>query len=212
MAKEQAFFAMTDRTRYIQRWSLMRNAQTENLAEHSFQTAVIAHGLAVIRKVRFPELVPRLDEREVMARALYHDLSEVITGDLPTPVKYHDPELQAAYKKIEALASADLLHMLPEDLRTAYAPLLAEPSAAETDPTEHAITRMVKAADKLSAYVKCQSELSQGNQEFREAMVSTLSKLKAMQMPEVEVFLAEFAPAFSLSLDKLRHGDVAPQT
>ncbi len=203
MHKEQGFFAMTDRSRYIQRWSLMRNAQTENIAEHSFQTAVIAHGLALIRRSRYPEALA-LDPRDVLAKALYHDLSEVITGDLPTPVKYHDPELNRAYKKIEELASEDLLRMLPEDLRSAFRPLLTEPD--ETDPYTEEVERLVKAADKLSAYVKCQSELSQGNLEFQAAADSTLRKLEEMKMPEVDVFLAEFAPAFSLSLDELRNG------
>ncbi len=206
MAREQAFFAMTDRSRYIQRWSLMRNAQAENIAEHSFQTAVIAHGLAVIRRVRFPELTPQIDERDVVLKALYHDVSEVITGDMPTPVKYQDPELKEAYKRIEALAAEDLLSMLPEDLRPAYHDVVLENTESET-PYEQTCRLLVKAADRISAYLKCQVELSQGNQEFREAAETTLAKVRDMHMPEADMFLEEFAPAFSLSLDRLREGN-----
>lgn len=205
MRKDQAFFAMTDRCRFIQRWSLMRNMQDENVAEHSFQTAVIAHGLAVIRKTRFPELLPVIDPRDALTAALYHDVTEVITGDLPTPVKYHDPELEKAYKRIERLAAEDILAMLPEEMRPYYAPYIGE---VDEDASEEAkaLAALVKAADKLSAYVKCQAEIAQGNGEFKEAMESTLARLYEMKDPVVETFLMEFAPAFALSLDRLRRG------
>lgn len=203
MGKEQAFYAMTDRTRYIQRWSLMYNTQSENVAEHSFQTAVIAHGLAVIRSVRFPDAVPRVDPQLVLAKDLYHDISEVITGDLPTPVKYHDPQVRDAYKNFESLVADDLLHMLPEDLRGHYAPLFAESGDSEE---EILVGKLVKAADRIAALVKCQSEMARGNTEFQEALETTRAKLEESMLPEVQVFLDEFLPAFSLSLDKLRSG------
>lgn len=204
MNKEQSFFAMADRCKYIQRWSLMRNSQAENVAEHSFQTAVIAHGLAVIRLERFPELKPLLDPRDVLAAALFHDVSEVITGDLPTPVKYQDPDLKKAYKRIEALAAEDLLSMLPENFRKHYEPWLSEETAGSAERRE--ILALVKAADKLSAYLKCKAEILQGNSEFTEAAESVLEGLRALERPEAEVFLNEFAPAFELSLDELRRG------
>ncbi len=205
MAREHAFFAMADRSRYIQRWSLMRNAQQENIAEHSFQTAVIAHGLAVIRRVRFPDLTPQIDERDVLLKALYHDVSEVITGDMPTPVKYQDPELKDAYKRIEQLASEDLLSMLPEDLAPSFREALLE-AGEDADPYQQTVQKLVKAADRISAYLKCQVEISQGNLEFREAAATTLAKVQDMHMPEADVFLEDFAPPFSLSLDLLRKG------
>lgn len=206
MKKEQAFFAMTDRCRYIQRWSLMRNTESENVAEHSFQTAIIAHALAVIRLVYFPEEEPRIEPEKVLAAALFHDVSEVITGDLPTPVKYQNPELQTAYKRIESLACEDLLEMLPEKMRPYYRPFIEEGEAEKLQAEEVVLKRLVKAADKLSAYLKCHGEMAQGNGEFQEALDSTLEKLHEMKMPEVDYFLREFAPAFALSLDELRRG------
>lgn len=212
MKKEQGFFAMTDRCRYIQRWSLMRNTEKENVAEHSFQTAVIAHGLAVIRLAYFPELEPQVDPRDVLAAALFHDVSEVITGDLPTPVKYHDPELKEAYKRIEHLACEDLLAMLPRPLRPYYSGLIEAENGAVREPEDETIEALVKAADKLSAYLKCHGELAQGNGEFKEALDTTLDKLWEMHMPEVEYFLEVFAPAFALSLDELRRGGEPDET
>ncbi len=205
MVQENAFFAMADRTRYIQRWSLMRNAQEENLAEHSFLVAVIAHGLALIRQTHFPDLKPQVSAEKVLGMALYHDLSEVITGDLPTPVKYQEEDLTKAYKRIEDLAVKDLLNSLPEDLRPSYEALLNP----EADSEEVLVMlKLVKAADKLSALAKCMSELKQGNQEFQEAQEATLKRLEELAMPEVELFLRDFMPAFSLSLDELRENKV----
>ncbi len=204
MKNDYAFFAMTDRSRYIQRWSLMRNTQDENVAEHSFQTAVIAHGLAVIRRAFFPEAPCAPDPDKVLAAAVFHDVSEVITGDLPTPVKYHDPDLKNAYKRIEQLACEDLLGMLPEKMRAYYEPLIAADENGRRTEEEKSIQELVKAADKLSAYLKCYGETAQGNREFKDAQESTLARLRAMEMPEVDFFLEHFAPPFALSLDELR--------
>lgn len=204
MVRDNAFYAMIDRSKYIQRWSLMRNTQQENLAEHSFMTAVFAHALAIIRQERFKDLYPQVDPNEVLAYALYHDINEVITGDLPTPVKYQDSSLESAYKSIEAKATDDMLSSLPEDLRANYVHLLKD----DEDATTHVIRRLVKGADKLSAYAKCLSEIRQGNQEFEQAKHSTHKRLVDLDLPEVSVFLEEFMPSFAPSLDELRENKV----
>lgn len=212
ITNESKFYAMVDRTRLIQRWSLMRNNTTENVAEHSFQTAVFAHALALIRQERFPEKL-QVDANLVATKALFHDASEVITGDLPTPVKYHNIELKKSYKELEALAVGDLLQMLPEDLRKHYIDLLEEKEISEypEGSEEQVIAKLVKAGDKLSAYVKCLSEVAQGNNEFREAKESTKVKLDdiATDLEEVRIFMDEFIPAFELSLDELKSKDLS---
>ena len=208
---KQKFFAMIDRTRYIQRWSLMRNNEQENVAEHSMQTAIFAHALAIIREQRFPD-AKQVKANDVLAKALFHDVSEVITGDLPTPVKYHDDEIKRSYKKLEALAVEDLLKMLPENMRSIYQVLLIEKELDElsADAEEVIIAKLIKAADKLSAYVKCIIEVGQGNNEFKEALESTREKLIILgdDLPELLVFMDEFIPAFYLSLDELKSNDL----
>ena len=187
------FFAYISRMRFIQRWALMRNTAPENVQEHSHQAAVLAHALAVIRNEKFGG---HLDPGAVAAAALYHDASEILTGDMPTPIKYHDPAIRAAYKDVEAVASRKLLDLLPPELRDAYRPLLLE-----EDPE---IRRVVKAADKLSAYIKCVEELKAGNNEFREAAAQTRRALESYDMPEVRYFLETFMDSFSLTLDELK--------
>ncbi|WP_300638108.1 5'-deoxynucleotidase [uncultured Oscillibacter sp.] len=187
------FFAYISRMRFIQRWSLMRNTAPENVQEHSHQAAVLAHALAVIRNGKFGGAV---DPGLVAAAALYHDASEILTGDMPTPIKYGNPAIQSAYKDVEALAARKLLAMLPEELREAYAPVLTG-----LDPE---VARLVKAADKLSAYIKCVEELKAGNAEFREAAAQTRRALEGYGLPEVDYFLETFMESFSLTLDELK--------
>ena len=187
------FFAYISRMRFIQRWALMRNTAPENVQEHSHQAAVLAHALAVIRNEKFGGCV---DAGAVAAAALYHDASEILTGDMPTPIKYGNPAIRSAYKDVEALAERKLLTMLPRELQSAYTPVLTEvPQEVET---------LVKAADKLSAYIKCVEELKAGNSEFREAAAQTRSALESYGLPEVTYFLETFMDSFSLTLDQLK--------
>lgn len=187
------FFAYVSRMRFIQRWALMRNTAPENVQEHSHQAAVLAHALAVIRNEKFGG---RVDPGLAAAAALYHDASEILTGDMPTPIKYMNPAIQSAYKDVEAVAERKLLDMLPEELRGAYAPVLTD-----VDPE---VARLVKAADKLSAYIKCVEELKAGNAEFREAAAQTRRALEGYGLPEVAYFLEAFMDSFSLTLDELK--------
>ena len=187
------FFAYISRMRFIQRWALMRNTAPENVQEHSHQVAVLAHALAVIRNEKFGGAV---DPGAVAVAALYHDASEILTGDMPTPITYDNPAIQHAYKEVEAVAEKKLLHMLPEELQSVYAPILT--------PTDPDVERLVKAADKLSAYIKCVEELKAGNTEFREAAAQTRKALEGYGLPEVAYFLDTFIDSFSLTLDELK--------
>ena len=187
------FFAYVSRMRFIQRWALMRNTAPENVQEHSHQVAVLAHALAVIRNEKF---AGSIDPGLAAAAALYHDASEILTGDMPTPIKYGNPAIQSAYKDVEAVAERKLLAMLPEELRGAYAPVLTA-----VDPE---VARLVKAADKLSAYIKCVEELKAGNAEFREAAAQTRKALEGYGLPEAAYFLETFMDSFSLTLDELK--------
>lgn len=196
--RKNGFFAMMTRMRNIARWGLMRNSIQENLAEHSFDTAVVAHALALIGRERFGDPV---DPGHVAAAALFHDAPEIVTGDLPTPVKYNNPEICSAYKSIEHAAADSLLRMLPGDLRPHYRMILR---MEEDEPETY---RYIKAADKISAYIKCVQELRGGNDEFRRAAVQTREAIRRMDFPAAEAFLAEFGPAFSLSLDELQEED-----
>ena len=191
MANE--FYALLGRMRYITRWGLMRNTFSENIQEHSHQVAVLAHALALIRREILGLDGP--DPEKCATAALYHDASEILTGDLPTPIKYHDPEIRAAYKRVERLYGQRLLDLLPPELRKHYAPFGLE-DEPELEP-------IVKGADKLSAYIKCIEEQKAGNTEFDSAAKQTLDAIHAMARPELEWFLAECLPAFSLSLDEL---------
>ncbi len=187
------FFAYISRMRYIGRWSLMRNALPENIQEHSHMVAVLAHALGVIRRDVFG--VP-CDPNAAAAVALYHDASEILTGDLPTPIKYHSRRIREAYQKVENLACSKLLATLPGRLRPAYEDLLLGESARE-------LHDLVKAADKLSAYLKCVEERKAGNNEFLSAEAQTRKALEESPLPEVGYFMEHFVPAFELNLDEL---------
>ena len=187
------FFAYMARMKYITRWSLMRNSVSENIQEHSHMVAVLAHALAVIRRDVFGG---KADPEACACAALFHDATEIFTGDLPTPIKYFDPEIRSAYHRVEDAAAEKLLGLLPEALRGAYEPLLREEDGE--------VRAMVKAADKLAAYLKCREELAAGNSEFADAEKETLALLRAMEMPEVDWFLTNFAGAFGLTLDGLQ--------
>ena len=187
------FFAYLSRMRYISRWSLMRNALEENIQEHSHQVAVLAHALGVIRRDVFGV---DCDPEKYAAVALYHDCSEILTGDLPTPIKYHSAEIRDAYKKVEALACEKLLDTLPGPLRAAFGEVM-------TGETADRCHDLVKAADKLSAYIKCIEERKTGNDEFLSAETQTRAILEKSDLPEVRYFLDNFIPAFELTLDEL---------
>ncbi len=189
------FFAYMARMKYITRWSLMRNSVSENIQEHSHMVAVLAHALAVIRREVFGGIA---DPEACACAALFHDATEIFTGDLPTPIKYFDPEIRSAYHRVEDAAAEKLLDLLPEELRGAYEPLLREEDGE--------VRTLVKAADKLAAYLKCREELAAGNSEFADAERETLALLRAMALPEVDWFLENFAGAFGLTLDGLQRG------
>jgi len=186
------FFAYMARMRYIDRWALMRNSYTENIQEHSHQVAILAHALAVLRNEYFGGQV---DTGAVAVAALYHDASEILTGDLPTPIKYYNPDIKTAYKEVERIAGNRLLDMLPAELRSSYTHYVLEDDA-ELEP-------FVKAADKLSAHIKCLEEQKAGNTEFDSASQQTLDALRAMNRPELEWFLNNCLQAFALNLDQL---------
>jgi 5'-deoxynucleotidase len=188
------FFAYISKLRWIVRWGLKRNTIQENVMEHSWEVATVAHVLALIRNRYYHGAV---DANAVSVAALYHDCSEVITGDLPSPVKYHSPAIQSAYHSIERSAERELVALLPSELRADFAQLMVE----EQLPLEH--RQLIKAADTLSAYLKCQAELKAGNSEFEKAAEEIKQRLGAYQMPEVDFFLATFAPSYQLTLDEL---------
>ena len=191
MANE--FYALLGRMRYITRWGLMRNTFSENIQEHSHQVAVLAHALALIRQNILH--LPGPDPDKCAVAALYHDASEILTGDLPTPIKYYNPHIRTAYKEVERIAGERLLEMLPPALQEAYRPLVLEENEA--------ITAVVKAADKLSAYIKCVEEQKAGNTEFDSAATQGMQAMKAMELPELNWFIENCLEPFSLNLDQL---------
>ena len=191
MANE--FYALLGRMRYITRWGLMRNTFSENISEHSHMTAVLAHALALIRRDILK--LPGPDPNRCAVAALYHDASEILTGDLPTPIKYYNPDIKTAYKQVERIAGERLLEMLPAELRSSYAPLVLEDDR-ELEP-------IVKAADKLSAHIKCLEEQKAGNTEFDTAAKQTWEAMRAMELPELDWFLENCLTPFSLNLDQL---------
>ena len=192
MKKSNHFFAYMSRMRFIQRWALMRNTFAENVQEHSHTVAILAHALAVIRNRYYGGNV---DEGQVAVAALYHDAPEILTGDMPTPIKYHNPAIRDAYRQVERVAEEKLLGMLPEDLRPGYRAALA-PAAVE-------VQELVRAADKLSAYIKCVEELKAGNDEFKKAAQQTMDAMVDMELPELEYFMEHFLPSYRLTLDEL---------
>lgn len=195
------YFAMLSRMKYINRWGLMRNTRNENLCEHSLETALVAHALAVIGNKHFNR---HYDPQRAATLALFHDASEIITGDMPTPVKYHSDEIRKAYAEVEALAVERLVSLLPEELRPEYRELMSM-----TAPEDEELKPLVKAADRISAVIKCMEERLSGNQDFREAERSTLQALEEMNLPEAVYFIKEFLPSYGLTLDEQNYNTTA---
>lgn len=187
-----SFFAMLSRMKNIRRWALMRNTRSENICEHSHEVAVIAHALAMITNRHYGGHV---NAEKCVMLAVYHDVPEILTGDMPTPVKYYNPAIREAYRQVEQSACDKLIEMLPDDLRDEYDALL-RPQDKDSEEM-----RLVKAADKLSALIKCIEETSQGNREFASARRATEEAIRAMDMPAVNEFLENYIPAYELTLD-----------
>lgn len=187
------FFAFINRMKYIRRWSLMRSVRDENIMEHTQQVAVIAHALSLIANEKFGASV---DVNKVVLLAQYHEVGEVITGDLPTPIKYFNPEIKCAYKDLEKGASERILKMLPDFMQENYREYILPDTSTEE-------YKLVKFADRLAAYLKCVEEIKAGNSEFKKAKSSIEKELRSCGDPAVDYFLTEFAPAYSLSLDEL---------
>lgn len=188
------FYAFLSRMKYIARWGLMRNTQPENIQEHSLQVAIIAHSLALIKNRLYGG---NLNAEHIAVLAMYHDCNEIITGDLPTPVKYFNPDINQAYKNVEELSKNKLLSMLPQELKESYSAILFH------DKNESEYWVLVKAADRIAAYIKCIEELTMGNKEFKKASETILASIKEIKIPEVEYFMTNFINSFSLTLDEL---------
>jgi len=187
-------FAYLSRMKFIRRWGLMRSTYPENIQEHSLQVAMVAHALALIRNRLFGGTV---NPERAAALALYHDVSEVLTGDLPTPVKYFNPKIKTAYQDLEKTAVHKLFSMLPDELKADYQPFF---NVDQADASYH---ELVKAADKLCAYMKCLEEISTGNQEFSQAEQTLRDTVEGIDLPEVRYFVKTFIPSFRLTLDEL---------
>ena len=186
------FFGMLARMKYINRWGLMRNTKTENIAEHSLEVAIIAHALAVIGNTYFEK---KLDAEHIAMLGVMHDTTEIITGDLPTPIKYYAPEIRDAYKKVENVAANQLLSELPEEMRSSYKNILIEENNTDW--------KYVKAADKMSAYIKCIEERKTGNKDFIKAEETIKKSLDDMKMEEVDKFIDVFLPSYAMTLDEI---------
>ncbi len=191
---ENSFYAMISRMKYIERWSLMRNSISENISEHSLEVSILAHSLAIIRNER---LGGGLNAEKAALIGIYHDATEIITGDMPTPIKYFNENIQGAFKAVEHVAAERLLLMLPEDIRASYEAVFFPQEGEEY------LWKLVKAADKLSALIKCIEERKAGNSEFRSAEKSLREILIAMKLQEVDIFMTEFLPAYDKTLDEL---------
>ena len=196
-----SFFATISRMKYIERWALMRSSRPENLSEHALEVASIAHALCTIGNVRYGRT---LDADRAALLGLYHDATEIITGDMPTPVKYHSRDIRQAYRHVEEAAAKRLLDLLPEDLRDTYEGILLPETAGDSS-EEVCLRRLVKAADTLSALIKCIEEENAGNAEFRTAKQSTQAAIDEMaaELPEVRDFCEDFLPAYGSTLDEL---------
>ncbi|MEZ8586173.1 5'-deoxynucleotidase [Vibrio cyclitrophicus] len=192
--KQSHFFAHLARMKLIQRWPLMRSISSENISEHSLQVAFVAHALALIKNKKFDG---QLNAEHIALLGMYHDTSEVLTGDLPTPVKYYNPDIAQEYKKIEAAAEQRLLSMLPEEFQDDFAPFLISGTASKEEQS------IVKQADSICAYLKCLEELSAGNHEYEQAKRRLEETLEQRKSPEMDYFLTTFAPSFELSLDEI---------
>ena len=188
------FFAMLSRMKYISRWGLMNNTKIENISEHSLQVAMFAHLLVFIHNKNTGE---NLNGERAALLGVYHDASEIITGDLPTPIKYYNPQIIKSYKAVEKMAENKLVSMLPQDYQEEYKNILSFEGTGDNE-----LKKYVKAADKLSALVKCIEEIRMGNDEFKQAKATIEKSLKDMKMPEVDVFFKDFLPSFSLTLDE----------
>ncbi|MEY4590588.1 MAG: hypothetical protein RL497_2664 [Pseudomonadota bacterium] len=188
------FYAYISKLRWLRRWGLKRNTVTENVMEHSWEVATIAHALALIKNRYFGGT---LDVNAIVVAAIYHDCSEVITGDLPSPIKYHTREITQAYKAIERQAEQELLNLLPEDLREDYRAVIVE----ENIPEEQRL--IIKAADTISAYIKCRTEMAAGNREFSKAEEAVKARLSNLNQPEVQYFIDTFVGSYALTLDEL---------
>lgn len=186
------FFGMLARMKYINRWGLMRNTIPENIAEHSLQVAVIAHALAVIGNTYCGK---KLNAEHIAMMGIMHDTTEIITGDLPTPIKYYAPEIRDAYKKVENVAANQLLSEIPEEMQSAYKHILLE--------DESVSWKYVKAADKLSAYIKCIEEKNMGNTDFEKAEETLKKSVEDMKMEEIEIFMEKFLPSYNMTLDEI---------
>lgn len=189
------FYAMVSRMKYINRWALMRNSYPENLSEHSLEVGMIAHALALISNKKFGN---NLNAERAAVIGMYHDCTEIITGDMPTPIKYYNKDTKDAYKNVERQAAEELLSLLPEYLREEYVSVFFK------DEDEDYIWKLVKAADRISAYIKCLEEEKTGNREFGNAKASVYEKLTQMDLPEVRVFFREFIEGYKKTLDELR--------
>ncbi len=195
------FFAMLSRMKYINRWGLMRNTREENLCEHSLEVALAAHALAVIGNKHFGR---SYDPQRAAVLALLHDASEIITGDMPTPVKYHSEEIRRAYAGVEEAAVDHLIGLLPQELREEYRQLMTL-----SGPGDEELQPLVKAADRISAMIKCMEERLSGNQDFREAERTTRQLLEEDPLPETAYFLREFLPSYGLTLDEQNYTSTA---
>ena len=195
------FFAAISRMKYIGRWALMRNSREETLSEHSLEVAMIAHALCIIGNVRYGH---KMNAEKAALIGIYHDASEIITGDMPTPVKYYNSNIRSAYKDVEQIADEKLLSKLPDDLKDEFNSIF---KGEEDDPEDAYMRRLVKAADKLSALIKCMEERQSGNSEFRTAENSIRKKVDEMSrdLPEVRDFMDEFLPAYGKTLDELNN-------
>lgn len=189
------FFAMLSRMKFINRWGLMHNTVEENISEHSLQTAMFTHCMILMHNDMYDD---NLDAEHGAILALYHDTSEIITGDLPTPVKYYNPDIREAYKKVEAYAEDRLISLLPENLQKYYTNIIHYSEQDEK------LWKYVKAADKISAITKCIEEIKIGNTEFSDAYNSLTESVKELNMPVADKFFEEFIPSFQLTLDKLK--------